>query len=217
MGYVKSTRRPNKRVSSSSKRMRKIAKSVVMSLSEVKRHVTQSGTLVCGDNISRLAIPNCLSITQDSSRDGGTGQQVLASGVNIKLQVRSNAGHAPYWKWFVIESNPSNITTSASIFEILTGNAMLDNIKKEFRVLKSGMIMPSNRAGTAGQIQHEQPWFFRNIWVPLKKKITYKSDAMTTSINKSVCVYVVAYENGNPLALDIGTSSIYSTFYYRDF
>jgi hypothetical protein len=196
--------------------MRKVAKSVVMSLSEVKRHVTASGTLVCADNVSRLAIPNCLSITQDASRDGGLGQQVLASGVNVKLQVRATTGHAPYWKWFVIESNPSNITTSASIFENLTGNAMLDNIKKEFRVLKSGMIIPINRSEYSGQLHH-QPWLFRNIWVPLKKKITYKSDAMTTSINKSVCVYVVAYENGVPTTIDVGTASVYSTFYYRDF
>jgi hypothetical protein len=214
----KPRRLPSKRPTTTLKTMRRVAKQTVLKMSEVKRHQNTTGILpaILPDNISRLLISNCLNISQDDTGQGGTGRSVQCSGVSIKMQFRPTSGHAPYFKLFVVESNPANINTTASIFEGLIGNAMLDNVKKEYKVLKTLVITPQLRSPNSSQ-GHIAPWQFRTAWIPLKKKITYKSDAMTTSINKSIAVYAVAYSEGIATSLDIATCSVYSTMYFRDF
>jgi hypothetical protein len=41
---------------------------------------------------------------------------------------------------------------------------------------------------------HDTPWIFRNVWIPLKRKITYKSSY--DYFFKAITVIAVAYSNG---------------------
>ena len=64
---------------------------------------------------------------------------------------------------------------------------------------------------------HAVPPVFRKLWIPLKKKYDFRTDALNNSVSKNIAVLCVAYHDGLPTNIDVGTVSAYSTVYFKDF
>lgn len=133
----------------------------------------------------------------------------------MKLQFNTSANFNPYFKFFVVEANSDLLGGTNSIFEGVLGNGMLDNIKKSYKVLKSIVVNPIIRGAAA--TNHATPCIFRKLWIPLNKRYDYRTDNVTNGIHKNVAVVCIAYHDGNPLNVDVGTVSAHSTLYYKDF
>lgn len=223
MAYVrkakKTVRRPYRKRQSTANMVRKIAKSVMLRQVETKRHQRVSGVIpltdvILPDNISRWVIDNCMDVVQGTTQEDCIGTQILASGLAIKLQMRYTGNFAPYFKIFVVEANAALLGGLNSIFENTIGNAMIDNIKKEYRILRSIIVNPMMR-GAANTNQQPVP-IFRKLWIPLKKKYDFRTNSVTNGVNKNIGIVAVAYFDGNPVNIDVGTISAYSTLYFKD-
>ena len=219
MAYAKSTKRraPARRRTTKSTNLvstiKRVAKQTALKLCETKKHlITTNGSIQLYDNITRLCISNCIDMTQGVDEQGMVGTECIVSGIALKLQFRYNNNQAPYFKLWVIEANESQISSAISIHNGLISNAMLDGLKNQFKVLKCIVINPMLR-GLSNDTHI--PWIFKTIWLPLKKKIQYRTDSVNNSISKNIAVYCCAYVDSNPLA-QVGEMVCYSTVYYKD-
>lgn len=213
-------RRYVRRGPTTNSRIARVARQVVLKHAETKRHAIASGPLglesvILPDNISRWVFSNVMDLSQGLSDDTMIGTQIYARGLAMKLQFTYTGNFAPYFKFFVVEANAALLGGTNSIFEGALGNGMLDNIKKQYKILKSIVVNPILRGGVGGN--HATPPIFRKIWIPLNKRYDYRTDNVTNGIHKNVAVVCIAYHDGNPLNLDVGTVSAHSTLYYKDF
>jgi len=217
----KTTKRPYRKRSSTMSTMRKVAKQVVLRQAETKRHQRFSGItgfsdVVMPDNASRTLISNCMNLDQGTTDEDVVGTEIIASGIALKLQMRYVGSFAPYFKIFVVEANQSLLTGAFTIFENTIGNGMLDNIKKEYKVLKTIIVNPMLR-GIGGGSTHVTPPIFRKLWIPLKKKYNYRTDSLNNGVSKNIAVIGLCYHDGLPTQTHIGNISCYSTLYFKDF
>lgn len=201
--------------------MRRVAKQVVLRQAETKRHQRFSGItgfsdVIMPDNLSRTLISNVMNLSQGSTDEDVVGTEIIASGIALKLQFKYKEPYAPYFKVFVVEANQALLTGTFTIFENTIGNGMLDNIKKEYKVLKTIVVNPMLR-GVGGGNTHVTPAVFRKIWIPLKKKYNYRTDALNNGVSKNIAVIALAYHDGLASQVHIGDISAYSTLYFKDF
>ena len=227
MPYVRKSKtakkviRSYRRSPTSVKTMRSVAKQVMLRQVETKRALSVSGTVglsdvIMPDNASRWLITNCMNLTQGIEENQGLGSEILASGISLKIQFKYTPPYAPYYKLFVVEANAALLGGSNTIFENSISNGMLDNIRKQYKVLKTIVVNPMLR-GAQLNAQHQTPPIFRKVWIPLKKKYDFRGDNMTNGVNKNIGVIAIAYHDGLPLVhLDVGTISCYSTLYFKD-
>lgn len=218
--FKRTTRRRPKRRATTMTTMRRVAKQVMLRQVETKRHLSVSGTLglssvIMPDNASRWIISNCMNLAQGTSQDDAIGTEILASGIALKLQFNYTPPFAPYFKLFVVEANANLLGGSNTIFENTISNGMLDNIKKQYNVLKTIIVNPMMR-GVAGGNTQAVPPIFRKLWIPLKRKYDFRTDSLNDSVSKNIAVIAIAYHDGLPVNLDVGTISAYSTFYFKD-
>jgi hypothetical protein len=219
MAYAKrfkkrtTVRRSAKKSTSLVSTIKRVAKQTALKLCETKKHLhTTNGSIQLYDNVTRLCISNCIDMTQGTDEQGMVGTECIVSGISLKLQFRYNNNVAPYFKLWVIEANESQISSLIPIHNGLISNAMLDGLKNQFKVLKCIVVNPMLR-GLSNDTHI--PWIFRTIWLPLKKKIQYRTDGVNNSTGKNIAVYCCAYVDSNPLA-QVGEMVCYSTIYYKD-
>lgn len=213
-------RKPRRRAKRRSTRsMARVAKRVMLRNVETKRHLTTSGPpgltdVVLLDNESRWVITNCMASVQGTEDEDIVGTQIHAVGLSLKIQFKYVNPYAPYFKLFVVQANPSLLGGSNTIFEALIGNGMLENIKKQYKVLKTITVNPMMR-GIAGGGTQAIPPIHRRIWVPLKKKYDYRDNTTAQGIHKNIAIVAIAYHDGIPTT-EVGVVSVYSTLYYKD-
>lgn len=224
MAYVRkrtpNTKRRYKKRTTTVSTMRRVAKQVMLRNVETKRALQASGEIglsdvIMPDNTSRWIISNCMKLTQGTGQDEGLGSEILATGIALKIQFKYTPPFAPYFKLFVVEANAHILGGSNTIFENSISNGMLDNILKQYKVLKTIVVNPMMR-GIAGGNTQAVPPIFRKLWIPLKKKYDFRGDAMNNGVSRNIAVIAIAYHDGLPSQLDVGTISCYSTLYYKD-
>lgn len=227
MPYVKKRtplvrkRKVIRKASSSLTTIRRVAKQVMLRQAETKRHMISSGPLgledvILPDNISRWVLSNVMDLSQGLKDDQAIGTQIYARGLAIKLQFKYSTSYAPYFKLFVVEANSALLGGLNTIFEGTLSNAMLDNIKKEYKILKCIIVNPQIRSSLSAGTSHQNPAHFRKLWVPLNKKYDFRTDNLINGVNKNIAILCVAYVNGDPLNIDVGTVSCHSTLYFKD-
>ena len=198
----------------------RIARKVMLNQAETKRHLHASGVIgltdvIMPDNTSRWLIENCVNLSQGVGRGQAIGEQIFVKGLSIKLQCKYTDNFAPYFKIFVVEANQVLLGGLNTIFEHSLSNAMLDNIKKQYRVLKCIVVNPMMR-GAAGANQQPVP-IFRKLWIPINRKYDFRTSNLDNNVSRNIGIVAIAYVAGNPVNLDVGTVSCYSTVYFKDF
>lgn len=197
--------------------IKRVAKQVMLRQAETKRHMISSGPLglesvILPDNISRWVLSNVMDLSQGLEDSNMIGTQIYARGLAVKLQFKFTQPYAPYFKLFVVEANSALLGGTNSIFEGSLDNGMLDNIKKQYKILKCIVVNSIIRSHGS----HETPAFFRKLWIPLNKLYDFRTDNVTNGVNKNIGIACLAYHDGNPLNLDIGTVACHSTLYFKD-
>lgn len=228
MAYVKRVKtttykkRNNRKRTTNVSTIRRIARQVVLKQAETKRHMISSGPLgledvILPDNVSRWVLSNVMDLSQGLRDDQVIGTQIYARGIALKLQFKYSGTFAPYFKLFVVQANSALLGGTNSIFEGTLANAMLDNIKKEYKILKCIIVNPQIRSSLSSGTSHQNPPHFRKLWIPLNQKYDYRTDSLNNGVNKNIAVLCVAYATGNLLDIDVGTVSCHSTLYFKDF
>ena len=158
-----------------------------------------------------------MDLSQGTTDNDVIGTEIIASGIAIKLQLKYKQPFAPYFKVFIVEANQALLTGSFTIFENTIGNGMLDNIKKEYKVLKTIIVNPMLRGMQSTGSSHAGSSHIQETMDSFKKKYNYRTDALNNGVSKNIAIIALAYHDGLPTQTHIGDISAYSTLYFKDF
>jgi len=159
-----------------------------------------------------------------TEQDNRIGNEVIARGLKIKLQILSDPKRPNLNFRFFLFRYEANETPADDNFWVGPAGAGADQNRmidfadtRNVKVLKSFLVQNRNKLPTdpdTGVINN----VYRDIWLPMNnKKIRYDSNNSGTPKYTTIGMAVVAYDANNTLETDILQYLSYSTrFYFKD-
>lgn len=242
--YVPGTRR-NRQRKPQTKSLTSFVKKVAIQIAEPKQasqifsSLTNPGHQSLQHNITYYQ-GNLLKTLQGDTANPGTnetanriGNEIFAKGLKIRMQLINNLYQSNVtYKYFIFRYQSGKTLNDAGFWSGTDGtgsnmNRMLDFVDtREITILKSGMIQTQQK-GTSNMSVPEwngSAWTYermhstyRDIWIPLNRKIKYDDNNSPTPKFTDIGIAVVAYDVNNTSQSDtIGYLDFVSRLYFRD-
>ncbi len=244
--YVKGQRRnryPARRASN--KRIANVAKKVALQIAEPKQasqifsSLTNPGHQTLKHNVTYYQT-NLLKTEQGNTANPGTnvqsnriGNEIYAKGLKLRMQLINSVGQSNVaYKVFVFRYQTGKTMDDAAFWCGPDGtgsnmNRMLDFVDtREVTIIKTLNIRTANNTanmnqngwtGTTLTPLHRMHSNYRDIWIPLNKKIKYDDNNSQTPKYTDIGVAVVAYDvNNTAQTVTLGYIDFVSRLYFRD-
>lgn len=211
-----------------SRKIRKITKSMIMAKKETKRLDYAGGTDNVYHNTGALGTPNSMMLNRtdklpaqgdgDSGRDGN---DIYGVGWTIRIQTRFpwDRLNTKLKFWFLRVPKGYNPASSyTNMFDNITGNVMLDPIDKDrVHVLTSFVaFLKDINPAQSGSVKDATT--YHKVFIPLKKTIKFWDDgAQDNSMPYDYFITYAGYDTTGTLPTDVvATTQIWSRFTYKD-
>lgn len=188
-----------------------------------------------------LYILNLLRTEQAVTANPGTqvidnriGAEIWATGLKIRMQLINDVLKSNVtYKYFVFWYPSERATMTDPDFWCGTDgnganqNRMLDYPDyRDLKIIKTGLVPTASRTanmnqnGWNGTVNEHQPVMhstYKDIWIPLKRKITYDGNNSPIPKFKDIGLAVVAYDvNNTPQGTALGFLDFSTRLYFRD-
>jgi len=155
--------------------------------------------------------------TQDQQR---VGDRINVGAFMVRMLCGQKADRPNItWKFWVVRIPRSESVGYSSLFENLSGNAMLDPINKDYcKVLKTLTINSKYSVGSQNSTTYSDEYTFPvKLYIPYKKLIKFNSNASTDHNDHDIYLVWHTFDAFGTLTTDnIAYGDITSTIYYKD-
>jgi hypothetical protein len=238
-------RYPARRKVKTVKGVKALAKKVALQISEPKQasqifsSLTNPGHQTLKHNVTYYQ-GNLLKTLQGDTANPGTneqsnriGNEIYAKGLKIRMQLINDVLRCNVnYKVFVFRYQSGKTLADPAFWCGPSGgggnmNRMLDFVDtREITILKT-LIIPTasktanmNQNGWNGTVNEHQPVMhstYRDIWIPLNRKIKYDDNNSPVPKFTDIGIAVIAYDvNNTPQTTTLGYVDFVSRLYFRD-